>query len=84
MLEWLKRRVILASPYCWLWEDSYEGKAYCKRLSLYPSIVITGKMIHEAKAYQKKRASERAFKRKTGKRLMVEWRTVHIPWLVLA
>lgn len=63
MLTWLRDRVVLGSFYCTLWEDDYQlvGKRlqYVKRNTLIPSLVITGKMIHEAKARQRERAARR-------------------------
>ena len=64
MFTWLWDRVALASPYCWLWEDDYvlNGKKvqYVKRNILFPSLVITGKMIHEAKVRLRERKAKRA------------------------
>lgn len=75
--EWVWRRVVLASPHCWLWEDCYIGKGRGKRLILWPSLVITGRELWEAKQAVRER----------GKRIRpafgVAWLTISIPYPVV-
>jgi hypothetical protein len=50
---WVWRRLVLGAPHSWVWEDCYIGKGRGKCLIFFPSIVITGKMIHDAKQYER-------------------------------
>lgn len=59
---WVWRRVVLASPYCWLWEDCAFAKGKGKRNILFPSLVITGKDFWNARQWEKRKADIRALR----------------------
>lgn len=75
---WVWRRVVLASPYCWLWEDCFIGKGKGKRNILFPSLVITGKDFWNARQWEKRRKDIRALQTREPP---IKWPRLRVAWI---